>query len=92
MVTTASRIAYEHIQTTGKEYTQAEEILSQIIPGRDYSRMELSKLTDYPINVVTARVNKLIKDGRLEVGDQRRCAVTGHTINPVRLVEDSTNH
>jgi hypothetical protein len=85
MVTQTSLIAYDHVTTTGKELSQAEFLTKLMIPQTDYSRMELAQRSGFPINVVTARVNKLIKDGRLEVGEQRRCFVTGHTINPVRL-------
>lgn len=85
MVTLTSRIAYDFINSTGKAMTNAEKILSVMSQGKDYSRMELLELTGLPINVVSSRVNYLLKTDQLETTRHRPCSVTGHLINAVCL-------
>ena len=78
-------MAYNEVQSTSKDITQAQDILSHIIPGYDYSRQELKQLTGLEINSVCGRVNELLKAGKLEQGEIRACNVTGRTIRSVRL-------
>lgn len=77
--------AYRDIESTGKVGAQAKSILGYIKPGRNYSLQEISKLTGYPINVVSGRCNDLKKAGELIEAPQRKCSITGRTVNPVRL-------
>jgi hypothetical protein len=77
-------MAYDEVQGSGKDVTQAGEILLHIIPGKDYSRQELKRLTGFEINAICGRVNELLKSGVLEEGEIRSCEVTGRSIRPVR--------
>jgi hypothetical protein len=86
MVTLTSRMAYNEVQSTGKDTTQAADILSHVLPGYDYSRQELKRLTGLEINAICGRVNELLKAGKLEEGEMRKCNVTGRSIRPVRRV------
>lgn len=84
MVTITSRMAYDEVQCTGKDITQADEIMLHIIEGYDYSRQELKRLTGFEINAICGRVNEMLKTGVLEEGEIRKCEVTGRSIRPVR--------
>jgi DNA-binding GntR family transcriptional regulator len=77
--------AYHAIRDDGHECRQSDQVMQAINAGFDYSLRELSQLTGIPVHTVSARVNKLKKDGMLEHANKRRCMVSGVTINPVRL-------
>jgi len=84
-ITFTSIDAYRSIERSGALTRQQTAIVAAIARGRDYSLQELSAATGYPINVISGRVNELKASKHLEVAPQRRCSVTGRTINPVRL-------
>lgn len=79
--------AYREIEANGKVGKQSSTILNHLSYGRDYSLQEISKITGYPINVVSGRVNDLKKMKLLTLGFKRPCSITGKTINPVKLPE-----
>lgn len=59
-------------------------LLRAIRPGRDFSRAELAMATGMKLQTVCGRINELVAARRLEHGPQRKCAVSGNTVNPVR--------
>jgi hypothetical protein len=84
-VTSTSIDAYRSIERSGALTRQQAVIVAAMARGRDYSLQELSAKTGFPINVISGRVNELKASKQLEVAAQRRCSVSGRTINPVRL-------
>jgi DNA-binding transcriptional ArsR family regulator len=64
--------------------TQRETILCAILPGRDYSMCELVEITGFQKSSISARLNKMREDGLIEYGPERKCRISGITINPVR--------
>ena len=78
--------AYNSNKADGSTGRQQAEVMAVIAPGRDYSLRELSKLTGIEMSAVSGRVNELKELGLLEhPAMKRRCAISGRTINPVRL-------
>lgn len=77
--------AFADIKREGIPSRQQSMILAHIQPGRDYSLQELARLAGFQINAVSARCNELRNGGAIEFGPQRKCAITGRTVNPVRL-------
>ena len=59
-------------------------LLRVICEGKDYSRAELAETTGMKLQTVCGRINELVTARRLEHGPQRKCAVSGNTVNPVR--------
>jgi hypothetical protein len=84
-VTFTSIDAYRSIERDGTLTRQQTAILAVVDRGRDYSLQELVAITGMPVNVISGCVNELKAAKHLEVAAQRRCSVTGRTINPVRL-------
>jgi DNA-binding IclR family transcriptional regulator len=80
-----SRAAYEDHKASMGTTRQQQQILDTLQKGRDYSLQEISKLTAYPINVVSGRVNEMKKNNILEEAPRRKCSITQKTIHPVRL-------
>ncbi|HEY6435243.1 MAG TPA: hypothetical protein VIY47_01520, partial [Ignavibacteriaceae bacterium] len=58
-----SKSAYEDVQEEGGVSRQQKAVLEKIPEGRDFSLQELSKITGFPINVISGRVNELKKKG-----------------------------
>lgn len=89
-VAETSRVRYEELLKSGELSRQQAELLAYMRPGIDYTRAELSHLTDMPINCVTGRVNELLDSGKLseEAGEKRTCKVTGYTAKVVRLATE----
>ena len=54
-------------------------------PGVTFTRGEISKLADIPINSVSGRVHELIQCGVLEERIRRACRFSGKQCHPVRL-------
>jgi DNA-binding MarR family transcriptional regulator len=79
--------AYADLKDSGTLGRQQTLILAAIIPGGRYTRSELADITGLPINVVTGRVNELVKAGRLDDGAPRQCRITKHTAKTVRRPE-----
>lgn len=84
-VRSTSLDAYHEIESNGKVGKQSSTILNHLSYGRDYSLQEISKITGYPINVVSGRVNDLKKMNLLAHGLKRPCSITGKTIHPVKF-------
>jgi DNA-binding GntR family transcriptional regulator len=64
--------------------TQREVLLLAVAAGRDFSIGELAHSTGFEKSSVSARLNKLRQDGLIEFGPERKCRISGITINPVR--------
>lgn len=79
---TAAAAFYERVPSIAK--TQSAEILAAIVPGYDYSMCELVELTGFQKSSISARLHKMRADGLLEYGAERKCRISGITINPVR--------
>ena len=77
--------AYHSVRDDGHEGRQSDQIMHAINTGFDYSLREISELTGIAVHTVSARVNRLKKNGLLEHADKRRCRISGVTINPVRM-------
>jgi len=74
------------VEQSGKEGTQSFEIrrfLERAFPD-NYTRQEISKALDMPINVVCARVNAMVKRNILVPGFIRPCNVSGQRVTTVR--------
>jgi len=82
---TAVAAFYEHVPSIAP--TQREHILSCIAPGSDYSMCELVARTGLQKSSISARLNEMRKDGVIEFGPERKCRISGITINPVRKVK-----
>lgn len=83
MVTQTSIAAYHRHVAEGRVGPQCILILEHMEPGKGYSRKELANVSGVDIPAVCARVNEMIKDGILSVGDVRPCSLSGRLINPV---------
>lgn len=79
-----SVIAYQDLKDSGALGNQQRLILAAVIPGCRYTRSELADITGLPINVITGRVNELVKAGRLDDGAPRPCRITKHTAKTVK--------
>jgi DNA-binding GntR family transcriptional regulator len=64
--------------------TQRETIFNAIAPGHDFSMCELVEPTGIQKSSISARLNKMREDGVIEFGPERKCRISGITINPVR--------
>jgi hypothetical protein len=91
-VSETSLIAYEDVKLTGKESSQIKVIYRILeIQNKPLSLREIAYLykicTGLPIDIsaVSARVNKLKKDNRAQVFEERNCTITGKLILPVGL-------
>lgn len=79
--------AYADLKDSGDLGNQQRAIMAAILPGTRYTRSELVDITGLPINIVTGRVNELVKAGRLDDGSPRRCRITKYTVKTVGLPE-----
>ncbi|QNB13460.1 MarR family transcriptional regulator [Paraburkholderia tropica] len=79
---TAVAAFHEHVPSISS--TQCGVILDAIQPGHDYSMSELVEMTGLQKSSISARLNKMRADGVLEHGPERKCRISGRTINPVR--------
>jgi Mn-dependent DtxR family transcriptional regulator len=82
-VADSSIAAYHEHRDSGALSRQKKELLQAVLDGRDYSRRELAEATGILMSSVCGAVNELIKRGFLVHGPQRKCTITGKTINPV---------
>jgi len=83
---TASREAYREHVISGKAQSQRNRILNFMERHQlPRNRREISLLTGFPINVVTARVNALIENGDLV--EEHFCVdpVTRHRVGYVEI-------
>lgn len=81
--TTTSIEAYYRHRTEGKIGPQCVTLLDHMKPGEGYSRKELSNIAGVELAAVCARVNEMVKEQILTVGDKRPCTITGRNIIPV---------
>lgn len=83
-----SRAAYTEHKATGRLNNNQQRIVDLLMKnmGRDYTRSEIHRALNLPINVVSGRVNELIHVKHLVVEKRRReCNVTGKTVYAVGL-------
>lgn len=81
---TAVAAFYERVPAVAP--TQVTRLLSAIQAGSDYSMCELRQLTNIDKSAISARLFALRESGVLEYGPERKCRISGVTINPVRKV------
>ena len=91
-VSETSLIAYDDVQSSGKESSQINVIYRIIdMQGKPLSLREIAYMykicTGLPIDIsaVSARVNKLKKQNRLQEYEERKCTITDRLIHPVGL-------
>ena len=79
--------AYHELRDDGKLTAKQQQIIDYLHrhPGAVFSRLEISRAIDMPINCVAGRVNELLEKGVIEEADQRLCRISGRRINPIRL-------
>ncbi|WP_434715484.1 hypothetical protein [Paraburkholderia sp. A3RO-2L] len=77
-------VAAFHERVPSIASTQRGVIYDAIQPGHDYSMCELVEMTGFQKSSISARLNKMRADGVLEYGPERKCRISGITINPVR--------
>ena len=79
--------AYHELRDDGKLTAKQQQIIDYLHrhPGAVFSRLEISRAIDMPINCVAGRVNELLEKGVIEEADQRPCRISGRRINPIRL-------
>lgn len=87
-VTDTSIKAFHQIKYEGVIGKQQLQILSAMARGRNYSLQELCRLTDLPVNAVSARVNELKAKNILSVCCKRKCSITGRTINAIETYRE----
>ena len=64
---------------------QHESILSAMLKGQIYSRRQIARMTGLETSTTSARVNKLIELGEIEVCGRIDCPITGVNVEAVRL-------
>ena len=84
-VASTSIDCYHQIEAEGQLSRQQAQIMAHIAAGRDYTLQELVGLAGLPVNVISARCNKLRELGHLELAAKRPCWVTGRNVSPVKL-------
>ena len=79
--------AYHELRDDGKLTAKQQQIIDYLHrhPGAVFSRLEISRAIDMPINCVAGRVNELLEKGVIEEADQRPCRISGRRINPIRI-------
>jgi hypothetical protein len=82
-VSETSISAYYQHQQEGKVGAQANAIFGKMQVGKDYSRRELSKITNIELNSICGRVAELLAVGLIKESQKRKCSQTGKTISPV---------
>lgn len=88
VVRDTSRAAYAEQKASGKLNNNQQRIvdLLRANPERDYTRSEIHRALNLPINVVSGRVNELIHVKWLLDEKRRRvCSVTGKMVYAVGL-------
>ena len=83
---TSTSIDSYHQHRANRFAGQHAVILAYMRPGSIYSRRQLAGLTGFETSAVAGRCNELIENGQLEVCGHIRCAITGRTVEGVRLV------
>lgn len=76
MVKNTSVQAFHEQVRSGRDVTQRELIYDYIKHHPDCTRNMIEKGTGIRISSVTARVNELVSDGKINVTGTRRCPIT----------------
>lgn len=87
-VAETSKVAYENLKQSGKDYSQINKIYHLLISRKvDMSRSEISQATGLTINAVCGRINEMLKPekGLLEKGPVRICTITKSKVSTVRV-------
>jgi len=88
MIRQTSLDALEQLEKSGRGQAQRTRLLRYIINGKtNYTRAELSKYTDIPINAVCGRVNELIRSKAIAEIGRRKCKITGNMVLVVTAQE-----
>jgi len=77
--------AYREHRATGHVTSSQQEILKNMMPGRDYSLSELSAMTGIEKSSVSGRINELKASGQVVESRKRACHVTSKTVTAVKL-------
>lgn len=90
MTRCTSTASYREIREDGTELSQSEKILEIISIGGTFSLQEImaiyrGKYGNIELSSVSARCNKLKEEGKIIEGKTRKCAVSGKTINELKL-------
>jgi len=99
MVTETSKLTYKTITKDGTKSRQSDDIYNLIIRqishvpnfnnyNNGISLREISKHCSFDLSAISARVNELKRQGKLEEAPKRKCFITQRTITPVRYVRD----
>lgn len=72
--------AYHALKSSPKINAQEQKILNAMHINCVYTRHEIAKLTDMETSTVSARVNALIKAGKILVTGTRKCSITRVTV------------
>jgi len=88
-----SQVAHAKLEASGRLTRQQRELVEflQANRQRDYTRQELAQALGWGINVVTGRVNELLRQPFevIEEFSRRPCRITGQGAHPVRLKRQS---
>lgn len=77
----------ERFRASGRMGEQHEQILAFLRTNslRPWTRQELAKKLEMPINVVCPRVHELIQAQRIQRAGNQRCTVTGQSVEGVTI-------
>ncbi len=64
---------------------QFETILAEMVPGKIYSRRQIAVMTGMETSTVSARVNAMVADGRIQVSGRIRCPHTKINVEGIKL-------
>jgi hypothetical protein len=87
MLSATSVDNYHEHKRSGKLGTQAQAVLDFLAqhPNQNYSRSELARALSISLASICGRVNELAEAGQATARPERKCAITGKTITPVRV-------
>ncbi len=85
-VTSTTLASYDQMNGAGFGHLQSM-ILSQIAPGKVYSRRQLARMTGLETSTIAGRINELLALDAVEVVGTIRCPVTGRQVEAVRLAD-----
>lgn len=81
--------SYHSLVRTGTRLEQAELILGVYRSGGNWTDREVEARTGIRSNTVSARRNELVSDGEVEWAGDRKCRVTGRTVQSWRFKEEA---
>ena len=90
MIRTTSKLAYLELAESGK-LARSKQLFYDYLKFRPaMSRLEISKGTGQPINIVSGRINDLKRMGIVIEVSKRYCTITGSLITPVTVEKNGT--